>query len=243
MQLKYITSVGTIAFDNNSNHIKVGSTVRWNKGNLPLSQVNWIDVSGDLLGSDQNSIIQAENALKTALAVQYGDLIFYGDDNTTIAEGLISRTSITGVRCVEGPTFKDTYGPQFATLRSYQFRFEAEYTIAGAASYISFTEALSFRGGLPQFAMRLALDAPPQRQMVWPATPYVVEQSGSAEGYLAYPPMPSPKFPFALKEAGDTRYLDPTRKGPNGWEGWPISWRYNFEWASPLVGFPQVWNF
>ncbi len=244
MELKYTVNGQVYTFGVNANHIKVGITNRFNKGNQPLSQVRWIEVSGDLLGNGQAANILLENALKTALTQNYGDLVFYADDGITVAESLLNSGSITGVRITSGPDFKDTFGPQFATLRSYFFKAEAEYPVIGRANYIFYQEGLTFGGGGPTYAFRRALNTGPQRQQVWPATEYTCQQAGNAEGYLAYPsPLPQPKFPFAMKHAPVIRYLDPTRKGPAGWEGWPITWDWMFEWGSPLVGTPQIWNF
>jgi hypothetical protein len=240
MQLKYGLFY---VFGVNENHIATGTTTRFNKGGQPYSQVRWIDIKGDLLGNGQAANIQLENGLKSALSVNFQDLIFYDDSGFLIAEALINSQSITGVQIVDGPNFKDTMGPQFATLRSYQFRAQAEFPIVGRPNYLNFTESLAFAGGGPLYGIRRALNGPPQRQQVWALTEYTVDQTGSAEGYLSYPPVPTAKFPFALKQAPQVRFMDPTRKGPAGWEAWPISWSYHHEWPSVLSGLPTLWNF
>ncbi len=244
MQLIYTVGGVPYSFGVNANHIKVGITTKFNKGGQPYSQVRRIDVAGDLLGNGQAANILLENALKTALSQNFGDLVFYDDSGLLIAESLINAQSITGTRVVSGPNFKDTFGPQFATLRTYDFSMEAEFILPGRPNFLSFQESMAFSGGGPLYGIRRALNGPAQRQQVWALTEYVVDQTGSAEGYLAWPsPVPQPKFPFALKQAGTIRYMDPTRKGPNGWEGWGISWTYHHEWPSILSGFPTVWTF
>ncbi len=46
MELKYTVNGQLYTFGVNANHIKVGITNRFNKGNQPLSQVRWIEGSG-----------------------------------------------------------------------------------------------------------------------------------------------------------------------------------------------------
>lgn len=237
MQTKY----GTYSFDANSTLLSASARTMFNRGGQPYSLLRSFTVSGYLSASGQAAITQAENALKTALAVPFRDLVLCHDDGSVSSEALLNAGSITGVKVTQGPTFSTTMGPEFATLRSFSFTAEAEYPLAGTANLLlDFQETLSFSGGGPLYAMRRAINGPPQRQLVYPATEYRCTQQGMAVGYAAYPAVPGPKFPAALREAPMVARKAPQRMG-NGYQGHEVSWRYEHESAGPLVGVPSLW--
>lgn len=238
-------SVGTsYTFDSNAVTIQGGQRMLFNKGNQPYANLLSIRVKGYLSGDGQAALIQAESALRTALQAQYPEVVFLADDSTESPLSLRNTGSITGVRITDGPHFNDTRGPEYATLRTFEFQAEAEYPFVDSGTlYLDFTESLFFEGGGPVFIFRRALNTVPQRQMTWPATEYRVVQSGSASGYLAFPSPPPSKWPFALAKAPQVRKVDPDRKGPAGWEGFKITWEYTHESVTPLAGVPTLWAF
>lgn len=176
-----------------------------------------------------------------ALQVPYLDLVFKDDAGLVTSEVLKNAGSITGVRVTRGPDFTTTTGPEYCTIRSFSFTAEAEYPInANGLLLLNFTESLAFSGGLPLYVHRLAINGPPQKQLVYPQTVYRVTQSGEAVGYTTTPLANPPKWPFALKEAPDIGTRSPERKG-QGYQGYSISWTYRFESATPLLGAPSLW--
>jgi hypothetical protein len=133
-------------------------------------------------------------------------------------------------------------GAEYATFRSFSFTAEAEYPLLGSQNLLlSWRETLSFSGGGPIYRHRLAINGAPQKQLVYPASIYTVNQSGQAEGYLTYPVAPAALWPFALKEQPKITRSTPTRKGPAAYQAYPVSWSYDFESAAPLLGLPSLW--
>ena len=239
MQLKY----GTYSFDANATMVAASIRTTWNKGGQPFSQVRGLSVQGWLTGDGQAALTLAENALRTALAVPFKDLVLYHDDGSQSSLLLLNAGSLTGVRVVQGPDFATTQGPEFATIRTFSFACEAEYPLSGTATLLlDFHETLSFSGGGPIYAMRRAINGPPQRQLVYPQSEYRCTQQGRATGYRAYPVPQGPMFPAALKEAGSFTRQSPRRMGPHSWQEYPVEWRYEFESVGPLVGVPAVWT-
>src|SRR5262249_31358216 len=99
----------------------------------------------------------------------------------------------------------------------------------------------SFSGGGPVYIHRNAINGVPQKQMVYPATPYRCVQSGSAVGYRGYPTPPPPKFPAALMEAPHLPMKSPRRMGV-GYPEYEIGWEYRMESVGPLQAVPTVWT-
>jgi hypothetical protein len=239
-----------------ANQTELGSSVRLNinKGGQPYSQTRRVRVSGFLGSSSvsgQDQLILAENLLRTALAANFLDLKFIADDGTLVAAlSLLNgiKTCITGVKIVSGPDFTTTKGPEYATLRSFSFEAEAEYflTTNPANMLLDFQETLTFGGGLPLFRHRNAVNGPPQKQLVYPQTPYTATQSGHAVGLSGPPALGGPngappaKWPGALMEGPSFSPTSPTRKG-RGYEGFGLTWSYRFEDVGPLAGTPTLW--
>src|ERR1051326_7564854 len=99
MKLKY----GTYDFDANTTLISAHQETRINAGGQPVSQIRQFTIQGFLSGSGQADLTQKENALKTALAKPYQDLLFLQDSGQNSSEILTNAGSITGVVIVDGP--------------------------------------------------------------------------------------------------------------------------------------------
>jgi hypothetical protein len=234
---------GSYGFAVNSTLLSASIETLKNSGGQPYAQRKSITVTAYLYGNGDTALTQAENALKTALAQPYQDLIFYTNEGGQSSEVLLNAKSITGVVITKGPDFKSTSGAEYCTERTCTFTAEAEYQLPGTSSYLlSFTESLTFWGGKPIYAHRLAINATPQKQLIWPYTTYQCTQQGTAVSYqLPYPRPKAPWFPNALKEGGRFPQKSPTRKG-NGYEGYEQGWEYHFESATPLAAVvPNFW--
>jgi hypothetical protein len=243
VQLAY----GSYLFPVNATLLTSDIETLWNAGGQPYAQKKSIHVSGYLTtssGTPQDDLSLQESALKTALALNFQDLVFFMDDALPSSEVLRNAGSITGVR-IRDLHFPTTTGPEYATIRSFQFTAEAEYPYVGSQNLLlSFTETLTFSGGLPLFRHRLAINGPPQKQLVYPQDTFRAVQSGSSTGYRVFPVAPAPIWPYALKEAPRFTRTSPERKGKavqGLYQGYGLTWQYEFEDAGPLVGFPTLW--
>lgn len=237
MQLK----VGNYPFDANSCEIAQQGEVQWNDGGQPYAIRRSVRVSGYLSGAGQAALSTAQVALEAALLTPYQDLIFYQDGGSVAAISLLNAGSITGTRLVRGPNFPSGKGVEFATIRTFDFEMEAEYPLSGTDNFLlAFHERLSFDGGEPLYAHLPAINGPPQKQLIFPQTAYTVTQEGELVGYRAYPTPPRPQWPGDLKKSPQITRKSPRRRG-NGYEHYPVSYRYDFESVAPLTGVPNTW--
>lgn len=240
MQLRY----GTYSFDAGACKLATSSETVWNEGGQPISQKRRIDVDGFLTASGQSAISTAMSALATALATPYQDLNFYQDDGSLSATALNNAASISGVHIVRGPDFPDWKGNEFSQFRRFTFSAEAEYPLTNTKNLlVSFRERLTFSGGGPIYAYKLAINGPPQRQLIYPFSVFRATQEGEAVGYLRYPTPPPPIWPATLKQSPDESLISPRRAGklPPSYQHFGVTWRYEFESAAQLSGFPNLW--
>ncbi len=219
-----------------------------NKGGQPYSLLLAARVHGMLQGNGQDALIASEDAMRNALSVQFLDLVFRADDGTVTPLSLLNAGSITGVRITDGPHFEGTSGAEYVGVREFSFEAEAEYPLRAAPLFLDFTETLSFEGGGPTYGFRRNVNGIPQKQRVWPATEYFLTQSGRLTGYLNYPAVsaiPGARFPAALLKAGSVKKEGPQRKGPSGWEGFPVTWEYHMVASTPFPSgaVPTLWSF
>ncbi len=240
MQLRY----GSYSFDAGACKLATSSETAWNEGGQPISQKRRIDVDGFLSGNGQAAISVLMSALATALARPYQDLNFYHDDGSLSATALNNAASITGVRIVAGPNFPDWKGNEFGQFRRFTFSAEAEYPLTNTQNLLAmFRERMTFSGGGPIYGFKMALNGPPQRQLIYPFSVFRATQEGEAIGYRAYPTPPVPRWPNNLKQSPNQSLDAPRRAGkiPASYQNYPVSWQYEFESASQLSGFPNLW--
>lgn len=242
MQLFY----GPYPFDINATLLSTETHAKENAAGRQYALVQRVTCHGYLSSTSvtpQNDLTQKESQLKTVLAVQFRDLKFFCDDGSPSSIGLLNAGSINGVRIVDGPHFKTTHGPEYASIRTFDFVAEAEYPMANTQNILlSFTEKLEFSGGFPLLTFRNAVNTLPQKQLVYPSTPFEVIQSGEAEGYRQMPVAPPSKWPAALMEAPRIVPVTPKRRGPNTYECYALSWWYRHMSATPLLGTPTLWT-
>src|SRR5690348_9873277 len=233
---------GTYGFPVNGALIGTHTEVIRNAGGVPYKLKQSIAVTGSLLVAGQADAALQESQMRTALMIPYQDLKFLQDSGATTPVGLTNLGSLSGVICTR-LRFPTTDRGEYATLRHFEAEFEAEYvypTLNPFAQLLEFTETLSFEGGLPIFRHRLAVEGYNQKQLVYPQDTYRAIQSGTAKGRIAYPTVPGPIWPFALKEAPKISNTSPHLDGLV-FEGFGVSWHYEYEDIGPLIGLPNLW--
>lgn len=245
MQLKY----GTFPFEANTNVISSSTRVTFSRAKTPLTYETSLTVKGDLLADVGASDLQAnlsakELAMRAALRMPFKDLIFYTDAGAMSSIILPNAGSLSGVTISNIEFPGQAAQGEFVARRQYSFTASAEYLFSPLVTpFVYFTETLEFHGGGPRHIMCEAVtNVPPQRQLTYPQTKYCVTQSGEAEGLLAFPNAPPPKFPFALIDANPRlRMTTPDRIGFK-YRNYKISWSYSFEWHVRLAGIPTLWT-
>lgn len=208
---------------------------------VPYSVTNSLTCDGYLEGSGQSGCTTEENALRAALAVNFGDLTLKQDDGSNSATLLDNYSSLSGVVITAGPSFMDAMGPEYVNQRHFVFTAEAEYILTGSNFlWKSYEETVAYSGGGPLYIMKKALNGPPQRQLIYQQTPYIAMQTGRAVGFRSRPATPAPIWPFALMEAGSVNWKSPRRQG-GSYIDWEVDWSYHHEWHAPLIGAPRLW--
>jgi hypothetical protein len=239
MQLKW----GSYSFDENACSVRSNTRILTApETGRPLRYATRASVEGWLEGDSQSALATAEDALRTALLKPYQDLKFLTDGGVVTPLSLLNSDSITGVRVLDF-AFPSGDGAEYATLRRFTAEVEAEFVIPGAQNAIvSFSEQLAWTGsGGPDVVIRVPINSPVMvEQVVTPATPCYVIQSGQAVGHTVRPNPNRPLWP--LNEIGKQRNLvegSPRRIG-RGLVDFPVSWSYYFQFARPPVGHPAV---
>lgn len=235
---------GSYVFDENSCDIRMQRRPVVNGGGQTIEMMAAMDVEG-WLGSDgdgEAEIAQKASALITAMSIPYQDLVLYTTAGAATDTALLNAGSISGVLIKGGVDFPNGRGAEYVNFRRFRFRAEASYPFNGTGNALRFfSERISFSGGGPIYRHRMALNGRPQKQLVYKHSIYRAVQEGEAIGYLARPTPPSPLWPDAQMEAVDMTLDSPERRG-NGYSDFRVTWRYNFESASPLVGQPNIWR-
>lgn len=240
MQLIY----GDYEFPVNGTQIGSSTDTIMNEGGVPYKLRQTISVSGFLLVDGQTDAALQESALRTALAIPYGELDFLQDDGAPTPLGLTNVGSITGVRCTK-LRFPTTDRGEYVTIRSFECEFEAEYGLVTAAlspfaALVNFSETLAFEGGAPIFRHQLAMEGDNLKLLVYPMDTFRATQSGQCTGRLKPHVAPAPIWPTALKQAPQFTRSSPQLQGAE-FEGYGLTWHYEYESVSALIGFPNLW--
>jgi hypothetical protein len=232
----YAHSVGEAA-------IAISIAARFTEQRVHYANRERWEISGFLQGTSPAALTTAIDALKTAYAQQGQDVGLYLDDGVTPTSHAIQASdTIGGTRVVEGPSFPEGHGGQYATFRSYRIVVEADRPVGDATGVpLVWEELLTFSGGGPRFVFLQTINGLPQRQLVASATPYRATQSGRAVALGVYPSPGIPLWPTA--EHVDRRQI--TRKAPQSSLAgaaveYETTWQYSFESELPLVGSPFV---
>lgn len=252
MQLR----VGTYSFTVNSVRVQTSRSVEFTGPlqNIPIREKHTLTADGWLYGDGadataiQLDLTNKTAALRLGLAQRNQDIILYRDDGGMSATFLRSAGSITGIKVVSGPDFDTTpSGNDYANERHFRFVAEAVYPSGYflGSNVIDFHEHVSISGGLPKFLVKPCINAAPQKQLLYPMTPWVATQSGSAIGWLDYPNPINPLWPDALNgrtiDRDEPQYAGPLAPAPR-YTHFPVRWSYQFESPTPLVGIPNRWR-
>lgn len=241
-----ILQVGSYAFPSGECDVRARSETLI-AGGKPYGYRRIFDIEGRIYVNGQADATTKQNALVAALNTPFQDIVLLNDDSSKSAVLLQNAGSISGVLITRGPHFEKNFGAELATIRSVSFTAEAEYPNPGSQLlFLSFSESLSFRGGgiNAKTIFRPNLIGPFQKQLVYTQIPYRVTQRGQASGYRGYPTPPLPIWPNdEHQDLRDIQFTAPQRVGPSqtSYEGWRVSWSYEFESVNPFVGAPNLW--
>jgi len=233
-------------FEHDENDVDIIS-VQMERFSSPRNQV-WFDrrtmqVQGRFCATGQAAIRDRIRWLEDAYAIDHvGDVGLYHDDNSKSAHVLDDNDSINGVRVLKYEFPKDG-GGEYATYRSYNLQFQADYLNLEDTIY-SFEERLMFQGnGGPAWELVPTFATLPISYVNSWYTPQRIIQTGKAVGVEYWTYVPGPMYP-AMFEHQDRRVViaeSPQMIGKNQKLLYPISWRYEFSTAFPVTaGYPRV---
>lgn len=200
-----------------------------------------IDVSGRLYGEGDAALSSAETALRTALQRPGQDFGVLRTSGARSASFWANANTIGGNVVVQGPSFTGTTAAEYCLYREFSFTVKNRVGISNANNaVIEFKETVEYEGGEPEYVFKRAINARPQKQLVWYATEYKVTQTGRAVGFRGYPNPARILFPGDKTTGPKFTRESPQRHGTN-YINYPISWAYQFASATPLVAVPNVW--
>lgn len=238
---------GTYAFPIGAASISTNVLPEWGAVGQILRTIHTWDIETTLqVSTTEQSVADAQTEMaariaefKAAITLPYRDLVLYQDNGQPSAMVLRNSGSLTGVRLTRysEPT---TEGAENDLYRTIRVSFEASYPFLGGVAnpIVSYQETLEFSGGLPLYEVYPSINGNNQEQLIYPREPYACVQSGTAVGYLDYPPFPLPLFQHGrirrAKTGGEQQGLIVTN--------WGIRWNYEFKSVTPLNGVPHVWR-
>ena len=196
-------------------------------------------VDGLLQAGSAAALTSAINALQAAYAENGHDLGLYLADGVTLsAHRLVSEDALGGTRVLE-LSFPRGDGIEYATVRSYRLRIEAEF-IDTSIGLIDYQEQVRFSGGGAREIYQPILNGNPQRQQTHQETTYRARQTGFAIGTQAYPTPASPIWPTFEHRERRAIELHAPRIVSGRQTDYRVSWSYEFESNDPLLGQPAL---
>ena len=190
-------------------------------------------------------IDQQISALKAAYSQNDQDLILYLPDGVTPSStAMISANSLGGVRVTQQPSFPRGENAERVTFYHYTIRVEAGFPIGLQNILVDYHESLKFRGGLPLVGYLEPAVGLAEPQTWKQTTTYKASQEGSATGYLFTPQVGLdvgiPIWPANIVGVPEFDQEAAEREG-SAYKNIKVTWHYDFESITPLVGSPTPW--
>lgn len=212
---------------------------------IPIKQTVQFIIYGSVRGETTADVETAITGLETAYAVQGGDLIFKDNDGNNTPHTILNADTVNGVQpgAVRWLSGIQGYGSgtQLINRRDFQIVVSADidFALSGDQNLESYSETVMLIGtGGTDFSIVSSFTGAPIRQDRITYTPYRAVQRGSAIGYLSVPTPPTPIWPTALKPMSVVNSIGTPKFYGAAQRHFPVSWSYEFESATALVGGP-----
>lgn len=157
---------------------------------------------------------------------------------------LSSVNTLGGIQVIKRPSAPTMQGANLVTWHDLEIEVTALVPTTFTDRLVSFSEELTVSGGGTRYGHLEPLDAAPIKQRLKQQTIYKATQSGSAMGLFSRPDVSviaPPIFPADLVEQNPTiSKRSPMRRGSASTDYF-VSWSYQYESASQLVGEPNSW--
>jgi hypothetical protein len=237
---------GNYSCDNGVTELVISKRAQFTSAGVPYLVTEQWGASITLLPPDGSSDLVADLTTKIA-ACEAGfkqvnvDAFLLTESGGATAHSILHSQTLGGIRVIQPPSFPRGTGADYATYRSTSVGIEADVICAGTPPlYLQFQESLQTQGGGPFRVWTMPIVGLPQRQIPRQAKTYLAVQSGTATGFLQYPPVPPALFPGALSENPVITRTAPRRNAGGTFSEYGVSWQYVYESSSPLIGVPHA---
>jgi hypothetical protein len=175
----------------------------------------------------------------------------YPDDSIAAHLTLSGTSSLVGPR-VTSVSFPESTGPEFASVRTYRIRVEAERSAGTGLNgdVISYKESVSRSSGSGIYQVVETITGTAQVFLTCQRTAYRATQQGEAVGRTAYPTPSAPLWPtYLIEEAPVVRdspaFVKVNAGGTAGTcQMFRVQWSYSFAAGTDFAGgtaFPHRW--
>ncbi len=193
-------------------------------------------IDGRLEGVDRADLTTKITALEAAYSIDGQNLILFDSDGTTeSAHKLISSQTIFGVQITE-LGYPDGKNAEYSTFRNYRIVAKAAFWLVidgDGSGTTSWQQSIDYTGtGGPKFVVRPIINGNPIKQQIYPTTPVMAVQSGSAVGRLTFPTPPVPIY--GADEQVDQRKIRRSTDLKGGKPTYTTTWTYQFLKALPF---------
>jgi len=225
---------GLVHADNEVNLVTMDYRTQYSPRNKKLIETRTVNLRGEFIYTDTQSIVNKINAAITAYSNDYQDFTY--TVGGVLAHQLRNDAScISGVKVVS-KNFPSGSPEQLATTRTFGVTLQAKYDVS-EDNIVSWTESLSVTGtGGPVKTVVNTIFGPFQFYYA-PASAVYVRQSGSSVGFNSYPAAPAPigNQDAEFLDRHNITQTSGTQQG-TGIRYFRTSWSYQFAFAF-LNGF------
>lgn len=200
------------------------------------TRVLWT-IEGALHAANAAALTTAINLLEAYYVPGPFDAGLFEDSGAATAHYIPAGSTLGGWKTEI--LYPDGRGAEYALYRKYSINLECTLNEA-ESQLMEFQERYEYGGGGPKHAVLETLYESAVRQQTVASAKWTASQTGSALGWLARPTPPPALFPNALVESPRIVRESPRSFNRGRPTEWPVSWSYQFESPTPLIGEPNA---
>lgn len=233
-----------ITFSQNTRYLENGDADRL---------ISSVDISGKYEGTSYSGYESQMTAMIAAMASSENTFyVKYPDASIATHLTLSGSSSLVGPRATAF-SFPESTGPEFAAVRTYRIRVEAEKSPAGTSTHgdvVSYKESVSISSGSGIYQVIETITGAAQIFLTCQKTAFRATQQGEAVGLTDYPAPSLPLWPDALIDTLPVTYDSPSfvKVGAGGTadtcQMFRTQWSYSFAGSVYFCGtdcYPHSW--
>lgn len=202
-----------------------------------------ISIDFRLIGTSPTALDSQITGLETFYAGTQDSFRLLHDNGTTpTAHSWAAGTTFGGFRVSKPPSYLRFQNAEYVAYRTGQIELEALIKLFDDNSRIlEFSETLEYEGGGEIYGHLIPNEGLATKQRTREKALWLGTQSGRITHQGEYGAIPRPIFPGALIAKPKLRAESARRIG-SSLVGYPTSYSYSFESATPLAGTPTQWT-